>query len=376
MSAHELSPGSTSRRAFLAAAVAGAAATTMNGVPAVAAARTKPYKEAARIDVHAHHLAPVYLDALKAAGISAIGGIPIPEWTPELALKFMDAHGIAVQMLSVSDPGVGFVADDAAAVKLAQDVNDYAAGLVAAHPGRFGAFGVVPLQAPAAATAEAVRALDALKLDGVGVLSSARDHYLGDPVFDGLLGELNRRRAWVFVHPTAITQKPAYQIPDFIAEYPFDTTRTIISLLFNDVFGRFPHIRWHFAHGGGVTPMLRFRLTTLAAAAKQFGKVLGLPDAAGVLNDKSVDRALSRSWFDTALIGEPPALTAVERMAGVERMLFGSDWPFAGRIYSDAVKDPQPGLSQTFNAAQRHKIDRRNARAQLPRARKATPSTP
>ena len=38
-----------------------------------------------------------------------IGGIPVPEWTPQLALEFMDSHGIAVQMLSVSDPGVEFV---------------------------------------------------------------------------------------------------------------------------------------------------------------------------------------------------------------------------------------------------------------------------
>jgi hypothetical protein len=32
-----------------------------------------------------------------------LGGIPVSEWTPELALEFMDAHGIALQVLSVSD---------------------------------------------------------------------------------------------------------------------------------------------------------------------------------------------------------------------------------------------------------------------------------
>jgi hypothetical protein len=53
------------------------------------------------------------------------GGIPVPEWTPELALEFMDAHGIAVQMLSVSDPGVEFV-DDERAPALARECNDFA----------------------------------------------------------------------------------------------------------------------------------------------------------------------------------------------------------------------------------------------------------
>ena len=62
-----------------------------------------------RIDMHAHYLAPAYKEALQQAEMWLIGGIPVPEWTPELALEFMDAHGIAVQMLSVSDPGVEFV---------------------------------------------------------------------------------------------------------------------------------------------------------------------------------------------------------------------------------------------------------------------------
>ena len=50
-----------------------------------------------RIDLHAHYLAPAYKEALRAAGMGLIGGIPVPEWTPELALDFMDSHGIAVQ---------------------------------------------------------------------------------------------------------------------------------------------------------------------------------------------------------------------------------------------------------------------------------------
>ena len=53
-----------------------------------------------RIDVHAHHLAPAHREPLQEAGMWLIGGIPVPEWTPGLALEFMDRHGIAVQMLS------------------------------------------------------------------------------------------------------------------------------------------------------------------------------------------------------------------------------------------------------------------------------------
>ncbi len=229
--------------------------------------------------------APAYKEALQEAEMWLIGGIPVPEWTPELALEFMDAHGIAVQMLSVSDPGVEFVAPERAPA-LARECNDYAAGVVHEHPGRFGAFAVLSMSDVEQARAETVRALDDLHLDGVGLLSSYGGRYPGDPAFEPLLSELNERRAWVMVHPASIAAelKPDLSVPGFIAEYPFDTTRAFVSLLFNGAFERYPHIRWHFAHGGGTLPMLRARLAAASAAAKEFGPLLGMPAGSALLS--------------------------------------------------------------------------------------------
>src|SRR5688572_1077788 len=98
MAGSDSARGGASRRTFLGSAAATGAAIAVagpGGAPALAASqRGKAYRERARIDVHAHHLAPAYLEALRAAGRTTIGGIPIPSWTPELALKFMDGHGI------------------------------------------------------------------------------------------------------------------------------------------------------------------------------------------------------------------------------------------------------------------------------------------
>ena len=48
------------------------------------------------IDVHAHFLPPVYVDALKVAGLTTLdGGIPVPQWSQERALGLMDDLGIA-----------------------------------------------------------------------------------------------------------------------------------------------------------------------------------------------------------------------------------------------------------------------------------------
>lgn len=372
----------SSRRSFLGAAATGGALLAASAVPGAAEAgkrkkskkKSRAYSEKNRVDVHAHYLAPAYLAALKASGIGLIGGIPIPQWSPQRALRFMDLHGIQIQMLSVSDPGVNFVAPGQAG-QLARECNDYVAGVVRQHPKRFGAFAVLPVQEADQGRAEAINALDKLEMEGVGLLSSYEGRYLGDPLFEGLMSDLNRRSAWVFVHPTAVadTDRPAYSIPNFIAEYPFDTTRTIISLLFNRTFERYPKIRWHFAHGGGTIPMLRPRLSALAGNAKQFGALLGLPKPATGLTAKSPERALKKSFYDTALIADAPGLEAVQALAGGKKILFGSDWPFAERLYNDKKFDPTPALSKTFSASKRRGIDRLNARAEFKRAARATP---
>src|SRR5262249_1624145 len=86
---------------------------------------------------------PFYRAAVYAAGRGpAIG--KYPDWTPELALDLMDAHGIEVALTSLAQPGVGF-GSAASAQALARRCNDYAAELIARWPTRFGAFGTVPM---------------------------------------------------------------------------------------------------------------------------------------------------------------------------------------------------------------------------------------
>src|SRR2546423_8180910 len=85
-----------------------------------------------RIDVHFHLIPPFYREAVYAAGRGpAIG--KYPEWTPQLALELMDAHGIEVALTSLAQPGVGF-ASGANAQALARRCNDYAAEPLASSP--------------------------------------------------------------------------------------------------------------------------------------------------------------------------------------------------------------------------------------------------
>ena len=86
--------------------------------------------------------------------------------------------------------------------EVARTCNEFQARRMREHPARFGAFALLPLPDVDGALEEISYALDVLRLDGIGLFSSVNDCYLGDPLFDPVFDELNRRKAVVFIHPT------------------------------------------------------------------------------------------------------------------------------------------------------------------------------
>ena len=150
----------------------------------------------------------------------------------------------------------------------ARRCNEYGAELAARFPGRFGRFAAVPLPDPDGSLREIEYALDVLKADGIGLLTSYGNRWLGDPAFETSLRELDRRHAVVFVHPTTPTccQNLLPEVSPIIAEVPQDTTRAITNLLFTGAFTRFRNIKFIFTHAGGTVPMVACRMHQYAPA--------------------------------------------------------------------------------------------------------------
>jgi len=273
----------------------------------------------ARIDVHQHVLPPAYVEALNASGISTAGGIALPAWSTETALEMMDRQGIATAILSVSSPGVHF-GDDAAARALARLCNEYSARLAADHPGRFGGFAILPMPDVDGALAEMTYALDTLALDGVVLMTSHLDgRYLGDPSLDPVLEALDRRSAVVFVHPTLPpAASSSVTIPGFATEFVFDTSRAIANLIWTGAAERFSNIRFIFAHAGGTAPYLAWRWALLDTSPPMRERA-----PRGFLH------YLRQFHYDTALSGNDFALATLSKLVGAERILYGSDYPFA-----------------------------------------------
>jgi len=156
------------------------------------------------IDVHHHILPPVYMaEARERVIAQGQGYLPAPvlQWTSENSLAEMNQNGVATAIVSISTPGIWF-GDVQAARILARKCNEYSARLVRDHPRRFGFFAAVPLPDIEGSLREVAYALDVLKADGIGLMTSYGDKWPGDVSYAPVFEELNRRKAVVYIHPT------------------------------------------------------------------------------------------------------------------------------------------------------------------------------
>ncbi len=304
-----------------------------------------------RIDVHHHHTPPPYLAAISARNITG----PVRDWTPEKSLADMDKAGVLTALPSITTPALRFL-DEAGARKLARECNEYTAKLVADRKGRFGMFAVMPMPSVEGTLHEIAYAFDTLKADGIGLLTSYGDKWLGDPAFAPVLEELNRRKAVVYTHPTTANccGNLIPDVPEAIIEWGTDTTRTIASLVFSGTAARLPDLRMIFSHGGGTLPFLAERFLRLPLN----NKTLAARVPNGVLAE------LRRFYYDTAQAAHPYALASLIKLIPASQIVFGTDFPYRTAI--DHVK----GLMDFgFSASDLAAIDRENAVRLMPRLR-------
>ncbi|WP_038387471.1 amidohydrolase family protein [Bradyrhizobium elkanii] len=322
-------------------------------------------KQAGRIDVHHHFLSPGYVDRWgwdRLGRMSAAG--QVARWNVDLSLELMALAGVATSIMSISSPG--WLPGDADLVTaMCRETNEAAATLVRDHPGRFGMFGNLPMPHLDATLTEIAYTLDELGADGVSLFTNYAGRHLGDPAFDPVMEELSRRGAVVFVHPiTPPGGKSLAIVSESTLDYPFETTRAIVNLLYHGVPLRYPGIRFIFSHAGGVAPYLAGRIAAFSDLNPKFQQ----RGAAGVIP------ALRGFWYDVTQSVNPSTFAGLRAVVPPDKLLFGTDVPFARKEQiSLTLRDlPQVGLRQT----ELEGIDRANALVLFPRLREDRIATP
>jgi predicted TIM-barrel fold metal-dependent hydrolase len=296
---------------------------------------------ATRIDLHAHVLTPLFEKAL--------GPLPVPPQRPDGLREFMERFAIDAAVVSTGN-GTPVTAPD-----VARTGNEELAELVRAEPERLGALAVLPFSAddPDAAPAELEYALDTLELDGVQLFSHHAGTYLGDPAFEPLFAELDRRGAYAFVHPTLPRDGWPLDHPVWLYEFPFETTRALVSLIYSGTLERYPHVRIQFAHLSGTALFLAHRIASLADRE---------PALAGEAPAGALEY-LRRQYYDTGLANNAAALASALELTPVDHVVFGTDWPY---LATQDGRDPGAGL-ESLDDAVRRKIHTENAAALVPR---------
>jgi 6-methylsalicylate decarboxylase len=275
-----------------------------------------------KVDVHTHPVPDFYLEALANAGYNAttstdvfVDGFRTPDWQLESYLAERVKDGYKYSILSITAPGVNFLKGNYHARILARRLNDQMSTWAQEHPQQLGAFGILPLPDIESSLAEISYCLDTLNFEGIGMYTNVNGVYLGNPLLDPIMAELNRRNATVFVHPAGPPESPALpgmSLP--VIEYTFDTTRAIANLLFTQTRARYPNINMIFSHGGGTLPFLANRLALQSTLPFQGGR-----------NYNESLAELRGYYYDTAVTFGNPQFAALKEFVGSRRMLTGSD---------------------------------------------------
>jgi 6-methylsalicylate decarboxylase len=317
-----------------------------------------------RVDIHHHYVTAELVEALAEAHVHDVGGQPLVAWRPDDSLAIMDRYEIGVALLSVPIPLT--VREPRWA---ARALNEAGAEAVSRSPGRFGLFAALPLPDVEGSLEELSYAFDALGADGVLLLSNHAGVYLGDPRFEPVFDELDRRSAVVLVHPAAAAS-PLEALAPSLFEFPFDTTRAAANLVVGGTLERHPDVRVILAHAGGTVPYLHDRIVdrTPILERVRYGPPPTTTELTEMLSHGLAEsrRQLARLYYDVTLSANDAVLACLSELVPITQILLGTDYPLAQEI---GVATTFSGLAHYpgFGDADRRAIESRNALRLLPR---------
>jgi predicted TIM-barrel fold metal-dependent hydrolase len=333
------------RRDFLTGVMAFGA---MAAAPPSLLARARPR----RIDVHYHPITPEWIaeDAVQKTLGPVLG--TAKGWTPARAIEEMDRNEVETAVCSVSNPGISF-GDVEQGRRLARACNEYSARLARDNPGRFASFAALPLPDIDGSLGELTYALDTLHAEGVGLFSSYDDKWVADPSFAPVFQELNRRKAVVYVHPTAPSccRNLVPGIPAVLLEYPIDTSRTILQWIASKSAALYPDVRLIFSHAGGLIMAGIGRLQLLSEALPAMRLPTDFP------------AEIAKLYFEISSSADARTMAALRSYVPTSHILLGTDSPFIGSMAPNLEQLQKLGLPKSDLAA----IERGNAVSLMPR---------
>lgn len=255
------------------------------------------------IDLHVH-LAPCGLDPL---------GPPLLQ-QPGEAVAHLDRAGLDEGVVSIPPPYFR----QPATAEWVRAVNDGILRAVDGRP-RLRPLAYLPLEEPELAAAEYDRVRTEPRFAGVCGAAGGRSLSLADARFSPLWKVLDTDSRLLLLHPGA---SPDERLSPFylhnLLGNPVETAVAAAQLVFGDVLATHPGLRVLLVHCGGAVPTV--------AGRWQRGVDTARPGVAPLTENPLV--ALRRVFVD-CLAHDPALVDQAVAVFGEDRMVLGSDWPFA-----------------------------------------------
>ena len=269
------------------------------------------------IDFHAHAILPAYVDALKKLQIDATAeeGFPLPKWSVENHLQFMDEAGIDFTILSMATP---HISDKFAA----REINEEFAELCRRFPTRFAFAATLPLPNVESSIEEFFYATEKLGAVGVKVASNSDGVYLGDERLDPIFDALNEKNSLVIIHPSPAKFLPRENVVTgkvmALYEYPADTTRAVLNLLANGTLEKFPNLKFVVPHCGSFLPYMKQRANAMFQMLASMN----------LMEPVNFSASVGKLFFDTAGDPMPEQLDMLLKITSLDKIIFGTDYPY------------------------------------------------
>ena len=246
--------------------------------------------------------------------------IPKTSWTPEQRMMDMDSLGVDVQVVSPYSTFYNYRLDTKTAKATSEDCNDEIYQMTQTWPERFAGLATLPMQDVNAAVSELERVMTQMNFKGAMIDDKINGVTLDHPNYMPFWKAAEDMGALILFHQAGNTVVDSridrYHLPNTIGNLA-DRTITFASLVFGGVIDACPDLKICLSHGGGYT----------CYGIGRLDRGWNVRPEARVNISKPPSEYLNSFYYDCIVYTEP-ALRYLIDAVGIERVLFGTDWPF------------------------------------------------
>jgi predicted TIM-barrel fold metal-dependent hydrolase len=266
----------------------------------------------------------------------------------------MDAAGIDVQVLSVTQPGVEQL-EATEALALAREANDALAEATVKHPKRLLGLAALPIAMPAQAVKELEYRLNDRSFVGAIIHGHQCGRYLDDRFFWPVLEAAEQLRAPIYLHPTR-PPKPVIEasyggFDPLVTEvlsgpgfgWHIETAVHVLRMVLGGVFDHFPKLQIVIGHMGEGLPFFMQRVDRMPIELTKLKRPVS-----AYLRDNL--------HYTFGGFNFPPTFLDLLLEIGVSRIMFSADYPYGSMAKARAFLEQIP-----VSAADRAQIAHGNA---------------